>query len=514
MLSSVRFLFAPCILALIGTQAAAQIHARGAQSAAVPAPAARPPSPAVLPSAPSAPARAPSLVSTIALADVGFGSGLRFANLGGRRDVFIPLPPAVDGAASELVLALDDFSAHDARRSLEVLVNDRSAAAIVLDGHGTNRFVRIPLAGGRTGDGFLKLSFIYSGAATQDRCIDVRYVGDSLTIRPDSAVELDIGATRGLDVATTVALLPRDVAIVLPGRKLAPTDIATALTVARALAASGRRVSFNHGAPPAADAVARTNPNRWTRGLVFIGTPDDVTGRIEMPAATIAGPASGWGTLVAVRAEGAPALLVSDDAGARAGRLLASPSLAATRDLPAATVGRTSATPLAADRISFDQLGLAPVQADVFGRADLVVAVDTRRLPPGTYPTRLALDVMIAPDGAGEKAVVSTYVNERLLGSTVAAAGEPTRIDLPLPPGLVGTNANIRLVVQRRSAARARSCSPRATAASPTSPTSPPSGAAASRCSRRSRSPSGRRRRSDCSPMSSPSCRRTPRAST
>jgi hypothetical protein len=43
-------------------------------------------------------------------------------------------------------------------------------------------------------------------------------------------------------------------------------------------------------------------------------------------------------------------------------------------------------------------------------------------------------------------------VNERLLGSTVAASGEPTHLDLPLFDGLVGTAANIRAVVQRRSA--------------------------------------------------------------
>jgi hypothetical protein len=59
---------------------------------------------------------------------------------------------------------------------------------------------------------------------------------------------------------------------------------------------------------------------------------------------------------------------------------------------------------------------------------------------------------MVAPDGAGEKAVVSAFVNERLLASTVAAIGEPTRLDFALPDGLVGTVANIRAVVQRRSA--------------------------------------------------------------
>ncbi len=95
-------------------------------------------------------------------------------------------------------------------------------------------------------NGYLKLSFLYSGAATLDRCIDVRYVGDSLTIRPETAVEVDLGP-RELDVTTTAALMPRDVAIVLPGRRVAASEIATAITVARSLISSGRHVSFYHG---------------------------------------------------------------------------------------------------------------------------------------------------------------------------------------------------------------------------------------------------------------------------
>jgi hypothetical protein len=59
---------------------------------------------------------------------------------------------------------------------------------------------------------------------------------------------------------------------------------------------------------------------------------------------------------------------------------------------------------------------------------------------------------MVEPDGAGEKAVVSAFVNTRMLGSTVAAIGEPTRLDLALPEGLIGTDMNVHVMVQRRSA--------------------------------------------------------------
>lgn len=393
-----------------------------------------------------------ALLADVRLSDIGFLSGFRFANLGGRREVFLPLPQASEIAPSELVLVLDDMSAHEARRSLEVLVNDRSALAIMLDGRSTGRTVRVPLAGTSAKEGFLKLTFIYSGAATPDRCVDVRYVGDSLVIRPESAIEVDLGAGNVLDVATTAALMPRQVSLVLPGRRLTSADIVTALTVARSLLASGRRISWHSGYESLPDAAALPDATRWSRGIVVIGSLADLNARLDAPVVTLAAAGPNHGTLAAVRIRGVPALLVADDAAARAGRLLASDWLGATRGVTTASAGDTTPPRLPLDRVTFDQLGVAPAQAEVFGRADLTAAIDAKRLPAGTRPARLLLQMMVAPDPAGEKAVVSAYVNESLLGSAVAASGEPTLLDLALPDGLVGTSANVRAVVQRRSA--------------------------------------------------------------
>jgi hypothetical protein len=437
-------------LALTPFTAAVRGEARNQAPAPVPALA---PAPAPAPGEiTSARARPGGLISVATLAGLGFADGLRFANLGGRRDVFVPLPQGGEIAPSELVLALDDVSAHEARRSFEVLVNDRSAAAVALDGRSIGRIVRVPLAGARPREGFLKLSFLYSGAATQDRCIDTRYVGDSLTVRPETAVELEVDFAGAPDVATTAALMPRDVALAVPRRPLTPLQIAATLTVARSLAASGRRVSLQYGTERLADLVERSDARRWTRGLVVVAQLEDISGQLDSPLATIAGAMPAFGTLTAVRIGGLPALVVSDVAAVRAGRLLGSASLGATRGIQTASVREVAPATAPSSRVSFDQLGIAPVEAAVFGRADLSVAIDTRTLPAGTRPSRLLLDVMVAPDGSGEKAVVSAFVNERLLASAVAATGEPTRFDLPFPDGLVGTLANLRAVVQRRSA--------------------------------------------------------------
>jgi len=408
-----------------------------------------PPSPAAS-AAPAVPAQPNRLFATVTLADIGFINGFRFANLGGRREVFVPVPPNSDVSARALVLIIDDMSAFEARRNLQVLVNDRAVSAIPLDGKGDRRSVRVPLSKGAAKDGFIKLSFIYSGAVTPDRCIDVRYVGDSLTIRPETGIELDIGSAQQLDVATTAALMPTDMAVVLPARTLTPSDFATALAIGRSLITSGRRVTYYRGQDALPQLVRRDEAGRWVRGIVVVGGFDQTTGLIDPPFTQLAGEV--FGRLGAVRIDGVPALLVSSQNAVEVGRLLAGPAIAATRGVANASVGEAAPAALPNDRVTFDQLGIAPVQAEIFGRAELPVTIDMRRLPAGTRLERLMLDVMVAADADGEKAVLSVFVNERLLGSTVATAGETTHLDLAVPPGLVGTSANIRAVVQRRSA--------------------------------------------------------------
>ena len=220
--------------------------------------------------------------------------------------------------------------------------------------------------------------------------------------------------------------------------------------MARALAASGHRTSFVQGALPEISKAGESR--RWTKGLVMIGQFDDVAAFIDAPLATVAGPVPALGSITTVRVSGVPALLVSEAAAGQVGRLLASSSLAATRGLPAALVGEARPAALPIDRVTFDQIGIPPVEAEVFGRADLTLTIDARRLPAGRRPLRVLLDVMVAPDGDAGRAVVSVFINEHLLGSKLAAIGEATRLDLPLPDGLAGTTLGVRAVVQRRSA--------------------------------------------------------------
>lgn len=340
-----------CALAIIGATAAARpLH--------LPQPQTHPAAVASRPAPPpqDMPAHAHGLLTSVMLADLGFSNGFRLANLGERRDVFVSMPEGADITADELTLVFDDMSAYDAHRSLEILVNDRTAASIPLDGHTTGRLVHVRLGDAKPQHGYLRFTFVYSGAATKDRCIDVRYVGDSLTIRPETAVAVNVDFPGHLDVGTTTALLPRQVMVALPNRALTSSEIATALTLARSLTASGRRVAFQLGfdglrGPPKPDA-----PRQWDRGLILIGSLDDVSGVLDAPLERVAGLVPTFGTLAAAHVGGFPALIVSDINSGRAARLFSSPVLSATRGIAQASVGDMATPALPVDRVTFDQL--------------------------------------------------------------------------------------------------------------------------------------------------------------
>lgn len=406
------------------------------------------PIPSPHPQAAVSPAATDLAVASIALADIGFKDGIRLANLGARREIFVPVPQNADLKVTDLVLHYDDLSAFKARRNLEVLVNDRTTASVALEGNGTGLTLRVPLDGVTPRDGFIKLAFLYSGAATPDRCIDVRYVGDSLTIRPATAIDLTFNPATLRDVTTIAELMPRDVTIALPERTLSTSEFAAALTVARALSATGRRAVFVTGLPEQNEASESEQPARlWTRGTIVIGSP--YTGAFPAEQGTVIP-----GTLSAIRVGGMPALLLSDaSTSLRAARLLATPGMGAARGMANVVVVDVSKSQLSGDRITFDQLGLRAPAADVYGRAELTAAIDVRDLPAQTRLSRLSLDVLVAPDGAGDKAVVSLFVNGHFLTSAVAASEGPTRLEQAVPEGLVGTVANLTVVVQRRSAA-------------------------------------------------------------
>ena len=164
----------------------------------------------------------------------------------------------------------------------------------------------------------------------------------------------------------------------LPGRRLTPRDIEAALTVARALAASGRRTSFHYGYDDLGRARASAAiRGAGARGLVVIG--DARRGRRAPRFAgrdacrTGAGPGhsccgpdrrdAGASCIRCRRSAGQPLDRQPGDRrdARRRGRHRSATAAAARQ---------------ASERISFTELGLTPALAEVFGRADISVAID------------------------------------------------------------------------------------------------------------------------------------------
>ena len=215
--------------------------------AAAPAPQ---PAPVAMTVAPAAPPPKPSgLVAAVTLADIGFINGLHFANLGGHRELFVPLPQGADVTATTLTLVIDDFSAHEAKRNLEVQLNDRTVAAIALDGQGRGRAVQCRSARreaeGRLSQTLVSLFRRGHAGSLHRRALCRRQPDGAAGDRGRYRDRLSAGR---LDVATTAALMPRDVAVVLPtpARWPRPRSRPPSRWRARSIS-SGRRVSFHHG---------------------------------------------------------------------------------------------------------------------------------------------------------------------------------------------------------------------------------------------------------------------------
>jgi len=141
--------------------------------------------------------------------------------------------------SSELVLVLDDISAHEARRNLEVLVNDRVRLQFALDGkalaHDSHSLVK-PKGGPQA----VVPVFRSSNADAASTSATSR----QLTVRPETTIEIDVGSAIAL-TSHTVALMPRRRRDRIGQPPAAPSDIVTALTVARTLISPAAASNFS-----------------------------------------------------------------------------------------------------------------------------------------------------------------------------------------------------------------------------------------------------------------------------
>ena len=422
------------------------------------------------------------LSRAVSLAEVGLTDGARLAGFGASRDFYFPVPRGMKYGAV-LSLVYDTATSFDSQRSIEVLAGDRSLLLKPLTNAQERQTLRIPLDASSAQNGYIKISVRYGRVLADDRCLDIRFGGDHLTILPETALQLSFDRNAVDSVASALLLMPIDVAIYLPGRELEPREFAAALDAARMVRESGRRVTFetlpgadltsaipssNRAAPLSklafAPGLANMAPTRsgafvesaqpWGQGAIVIASGED----LDALAASTRGslfrsdskPANKFASTLSLINFGAgPAILVTGDDPQNAARLLgASWSAAAVKSAvstDSAPQQQAMTGPFTLDRLQADLS-----TRDVVDRAQWIVPIAAKDLPPKRNLTGLRLNVAVAPDEINSNAVVTAFFNETMMQSVSTKTDMRAQLAFDLPAGLAGLNNSLRVVVQRQ----------------------------------------------------------------
>lgn len=395
--------------------------------AAAPAPAAPQPG---LPEPPTAEVEPRAvLVRMLSLAELGFADGIQFTNLNGARDIFFRVPNAATIERMTLRLAVRAGAAHDSIRHIKVLIADRIARTVPLDGEWQEMSLDIDVRPSDIKDGFLKVGFDYGGAIGEFRCIDERAAGDFVLFSAASGLEMRLYRDALIDVGEVAAVMPPKVAVALPPRDPSPAVLAAALRTAALYRANDGYVRFGE----ASDMPADPDQPGWAWGQVRI---DD---RREGAPSRIA----------VTEGETAPEVVLSGSAPVRALDFLSS-EWRTLRGANSYDIGLARDAAFRDNRIPLSVLGADTAVSYVVDQSFFDASFAMAQLPPGQVPERLAIGVIVAPDPQDTGAVVTAFMNETLLGSTTTFGDDPAMLDLKLPEGLLGGENGLRISVQRR----------------------------------------------------------------
>ena len=356
---------------------------------------------------------------TRTLAEMGFARGLTFEGMSGRRELYfaVPRPDAVQGMT--LHLPYNSSSAFGARRSVQVLINDRPVLSQALGPNASTGSIDVPVSADDVVNGFLRVTLQYGGAITDNICVDQRLAGDFITFAPTGGFAMRIDAARAGDPSDVLAVMPRKVAIVLPPAALSAAQVSALLTAASGLSSQGYKVRFTNQAPAATGG--------WDEGVVLLG---------------------GGAPLSVELVNGRPAILIGGEHPDTAARLIAANNAALAHGLASAFATGPARHDDA--RLTFDQLSGDLSVADVVGRASWEVNFSERDMPAGKTATGLRLDVSVGRDTNEAPPIINAFVNGTLLASAPASQKGPTRLLVDLPEGLSGASNTVRVSVIRQ----------------------------------------------------------------
>lgn len=372
--------------------------------------------------APAAQSRATeTLRRTVRFDEIGFDAGIEFRQLAGDATFFLPAARAEAIEGAMLRIELEHGESLQTERFLSVSLADRVVKVASLEGNSGRMTVEVPVPEGAITGGFLKVTLSYSGAHSEQLCIDERASGDFVYIRPSSALELYVrgGALDSpLDVAR---LMPRNKRLVLDGEGAEMLPFAM-------IAGAAYDAEFGAVRVGGSDAGGR----EWASGALVAGRDDARGGRVEVTAV-----------------DGRPALAFGGSDPALGLALLESEwqSLAAVDGIAPVALDRADD---ADSQITFAELGAPKLRQNVVGSSTFSMNFAADALPSGTLPTRLELLVAAANSASGQGVAVSVFVNDAMIGSRPLDSAEPEWLDFAVPAGLIGRDNQVDVLVQRQ----------------------------------------------------------------
>jgi len=382
----------------------------------------------------------PTLRRVIEIGEIGFADGFQFSGLNGERELFFPV---IKDAATDMTFRLDlrSQSAFASRRTLQILIDDRVVATRGLDSEAESFTIRQAVDAGSVENGFVKVTLRYTGAITEDRCVDQRVAGDFLTVLPSSALAVTLDPTRLTTIDAVLAMMPRDIAVRLPDRDLDEAEMAALIRIHAALAQGGASVTHIR-----ADAAA-TSVGSWSTGTIVLGAD-----AVPADASTAPATASAGGTLSVLAGESGPALLVAGPKPQIAAELLASRWQALALGPSLSVMAASESGSAARSATSFADLGIPLASAQLVDQVVFDATFRVADLPANTRPTQLDLDLGVATDTRGSDVTIAAFLNNYLLASTTSPAGAPVTLSAAIPDGLVGRDNAIRVLAQRQPA--------------------------------------------------------------
>jgi hypothetical protein len=356
---------------------------------------------------------------TITFADLGFAGGIQMLGISGGGDYYFPVPDQSAIRSLDLVLPYRSASAIGSRRSLLISVAGKPVFTQSLPTSFAAGRIEVPISSAAAQNGFVHVRLDYSGAITDNRCIDQRISGAYLSIDATGGLAETVAATSLRTVSGLLAAMPRQADIIVSGSP-SEAQAAAALTIA----AGDPQARIVHARTPAAGG-------NWQRASIAIGNLSD-------PA-------------LSVRGNEYPELVVGGADPAAAARLLNARwnTILGTKDV---TSVEETTSGQRADRLYFDELNGDTSILRVVDRDEWNVSLPATRIPAGRSVSGLSLDVAVANDGGAIPPVVSVTMNGVLLGSTEAAHVTRVHLDEDLPSGILAGRNTVTVAVTRQIA--------------------------------------------------------------